>query len=224
MQWKRLRDWFPVGWRETLITAGILLVASACCSLLHGLDASGSYASMVFVLAVMCVARVTTGYLYGIIASFVGVVATNYIFTYPYGALNFTITAKHDADDKYQTLYSQFTNDPDNIMRLIINGDTTTLEQLLEDYDEESVIEEGRQLLHIAAQLVQGDKSADGCRIVEPLAQLPRIACGTESPLQIARRKVYAHGDGIVIPMGKTGRNVLAKAANANADGCPASE
>ena len=33
---------------------------------------------------------------------------------------------------------------------LIINGDTTTLEQLLEDYDEESVIEEGRQLLHIA--------------------------------------------------------------------------
>lgn len=33
---------------------------------------------------------------------------------------------------------------------LVINGDTTTLEQLLEDYDEESVIEEGRQLLHIA--------------------------------------------------------------------------
>ena len=33
---------------------------------------------------------------------------------------------------------------------LIVNGDTTTLEQLLEDYDEESVIEEGRQLLHIA--------------------------------------------------------------------------
>ena len=43
---------------------------------------------------------------------------------YEDGTLNFTITAKHDADDKYQTLYSQFTNDPDNIMRLIINGDT----------------------------------------------------------------------------------------------------
>ena len=91
MKWKKLRDWFPVGWRETLLTAGILVVAVICCALLHGLDASGSYASMVFVLAVVCVARVTTGYLYGIIASFVGVVATNYTFTYPYGAFNFTI-------------------------------------------------------------------------------------------------------------------------------------
>lgn len=33
--------------------------------------------------------------------------------------------------------------------QLIINGDTTTLEQLLEDYDGESVVEEGRQILHI---------------------------------------------------------------------------
>ena len=32
----------------------------------------------------------------------------------------------------------------------IIDGDTTTLEKLLEDFDEESVIEEGRQTLHIA--------------------------------------------------------------------------
>ena len=91
MKWKKLRDWFPVGWRESLLTAGILIVAVICCALLHGLDASGSYASMVFVLAVVCVARVTTGYLYGILASFVGVVATNYTFTYPYGAFNFTI-------------------------------------------------------------------------------------------------------------------------------------
>ena len=87
----RLRDWLPVSWRETGVTALILIVALGACFFLHELDEGGSYASMIFVLAVMCVARTTTGYLYGIIASFVGVAATNYTFTYPYGALNFTI-------------------------------------------------------------------------------------------------------------------------------------
>ena len=33
---------------------------------------------------------------------------------------------------------------------IVIDGDTTTLERLLEDYNEESVIEEGRKTLHIA--------------------------------------------------------------------------
>ena len=33
---------------------------------------------------------------------------------------------------------------------IVIDGDTTTLERLLEDYDDESVIEEGRKILHIA--------------------------------------------------------------------------
>ena len=33
---------------------------------------------------------------------------------------------------------------------IVIDGDTTTLERLLEDYDDESVIEEGRKTLHIA--------------------------------------------------------------------------
>ena len=33
---------------------------------------------------------------------------------------------------------------------IVIDGDTTTLERLLEDYDDESVIEEGRKTLHIS--------------------------------------------------------------------------
>lgn len=32
---------------------------------------------------------------------------------------------------------------------IVIDGDTTTLERLLEDYDDESVIEEGRKMMHI---------------------------------------------------------------------------
>lgn len=44
-----------------------------------------------FVLAVMLVARFTTGYVPGIVASLIGVVCVNYVFTYPYMTLNFTI-------------------------------------------------------------------------------------------------------------------------------------
>ena len=43
----------------------------------------------------------------------------------------------------------------------IIDGDTTTLEKLLEDYDEESVIEEGRQTLHIAVPSKSIDITVD---------------------------------------------------------------
>ena len=89
---RRWKSWFPVSWRDTGETALILAAAVGICVFLHRLDESGSYASMVFVLAVMCVARSTSGYLYGILASFFGVVATNYTFTYPYNAFNFTIS------------------------------------------------------------------------------------------------------------------------------------
>ena len=89
---RRIRTYFPVSWKDTGETVLILAAAVGICVLLHRLDASGSYASMVFVLAVMCVARSTSGYLYGILASFFGVVATNYTFTYPYNAFNFTIS------------------------------------------------------------------------------------------------------------------------------------
>ena len=43
----------------------------------------------------------------------------------------------------------------------IIDGDTTTLEQLLEDYDDESFIEEGRQRLHIAVPSKSIDITVD---------------------------------------------------------------
>ncbi len=45
----------------------------------------------VFVFAVFLVSLLTEGYLYGVVAAFVGTVAVNYAFTFPYFALNFTI-------------------------------------------------------------------------------------------------------------------------------------
>ena len=47
---------------------------------------------MLFVLAVLFISLLTDGYVYGIIASMAAVIGVNYIFTYPYFALNFTIT------------------------------------------------------------------------------------------------------------------------------------
>ena len=48
--------------------------------------------SLLFVLAVVIVARFTEGYVYGILSAMAAVVLVNYVFTYPYFELNFSIT------------------------------------------------------------------------------------------------------------------------------------
>lgn len=45
----------------------------------------------VFVFAVFFISLFTEGYLYGVLAAFIGTIAVNYAFTFPYFALNFTI-------------------------------------------------------------------------------------------------------------------------------------
>lgn len=45
----------------------------------------------VFVFAVFFISLFTEGYLYGVLAAFLGTLAVNYAFTFPYFALNFTI-------------------------------------------------------------------------------------------------------------------------------------
>lgn len=47
--------------------------------------------ALVYITALVLIARFTTGYVYGIIASLIGVVCVNYLFTYPFFALNFTL-------------------------------------------------------------------------------------------------------------------------------------
>lgn len=68
-----------------------MLCAAELCILLQMADTSDGFASPVFVLAVLLISRLTTGYLYGLIAAVSGVVCVNFIFTYPYWAVNFTI-------------------------------------------------------------------------------------------------------------------------------------
>jgi two-component system sensor histidine kinase KdpD len=82
---------FPFSIQDLLVTACTLFCAVELCILLRIVDPSGEFASLIFVLAVFLISRLTHGYLFGLIASVVSVVGVNYIFTYPYLALNFSI-------------------------------------------------------------------------------------------------------------------------------------
>ena len=76
---------------DWLVTAGLLVLGALLSWLLMLVDSSGGFVSMIFVLMVALTARLTSGYVYGITASFISVICVNYIFTYPYWAFNFTI-------------------------------------------------------------------------------------------------------------------------------------
>jgi two-component system sensor histidine kinase KdpD len=77
--------------RDLLVTAGILACAVELCFLLNIAGSSDGFASPVFVLAVLLISRLTSGYLFGLIAVIFGVVCVNFVFTYPYWAFNVTI-------------------------------------------------------------------------------------------------------------------------------------
>lgn len=76
--------------------AGIMLLVLACatllCALLRLIDSGDTYVSMIFVLAVVVIARITSGYLYGLLASAIAVVGVNYAFTKPYFAFTLSLS------------------------------------------------------------------------------------------------------------------------------------
>lgn len=79
--------------RDILISIGIMAAATAGCFLLHNEEnlASG-HATLMFVLAIVLISRFTNGYIYGMIASVIAVIEVNYVFTYPFFKLNFTLS------------------------------------------------------------------------------------------------------------------------------------
>ena len=83
---------FPISLVDFLITAIIFALAWGICMLLHSGSPSDGFASPVFVLAVLLVSRLTSGYLCGILASVLGVICVNFVFTYPYWQVDFTLT------------------------------------------------------------------------------------------------------------------------------------
>lgn len=80
--------------RNLTFSAALFLAAVALCFLLGKVDQADhqdAYVSMIFILAVLIISRVTDGYIYGITASLIGVLAVNYFFTFPYFAFNFSL-------------------------------------------------------------------------------------------------------------------------------------
>lgn len=86
------RSLIKLTWKDSLITVGILIIATFCCFLLHGVEQTDSHAPLIFVLAVLLISRFTNSYFYGVLSSVIGVIEVNYIFTYPYFNLNFTLS------------------------------------------------------------------------------------------------------------------------------------
>ena len=75
-----------------LVTSLILGVTTAGSFAFFKLTGSSGNIQTFYILAVVFIARFTTGYVPGIVASFLSVIFVNFIFTYPYFALSFSAT------------------------------------------------------------------------------------------------------------------------------------
>lgn len=88
---KKHIDWRRIV-RDMLISIGILAAAVLVCSVMSNVhDDNNPFATPMFILAVAIIARVTNGYVCGILASIASVLCVNYLFTYPFHQFNMTI-------------------------------------------------------------------------------------------------------------------------------------
>ena len=79
--------------RDILISLFLLAGATAISfGFFHVVPENSANIALIYISAVVLTARLTNGYLYGIVASLVSVVAINYLFTFPFFAVNFTLT------------------------------------------------------------------------------------------------------------------------------------
>ncbi len=77
--------------KDIAVTAVILCLSFVVSLLFQYVFDVREHITTVFVFAVFLISFFTKGYAYGIIASLIGVLATNYAFTFPYFAFNFII-------------------------------------------------------------------------------------------------------------------------------------
>lgn len=79
--------------KDALLTALILIIATAISFCFFKMvPENPANIALIYITALVLTARFTNGYVYGIAASLVSVTGINYLFTYPYFQVNFTLT------------------------------------------------------------------------------------------------------------------------------------
>ena len=78
-------------WRNAGVMLGLLGATALICAGMNGIARSSAASSLIFVLCIHVVARLTNGYAWGIAASLAAVLLVNFVFTYPFMEFNFTI-------------------------------------------------------------------------------------------------------------------------------------
>ena len=81
---KILAHLFPLSLKDLIRSIITIIIASIICFILKDIGTSDVCAGMVYIVAVGLISRNTTGYLYGIISSFICLFVLNIVFTYPY--------------------------------------------------------------------------------------------------------------------------------------------
>lgn len=77
--------------KNIAIMLGILTATFIISIVLQNILTVQEHITTVFVFSVFLVSLITDGYLYGILTAFLGMIAVNFAFTFPYFALNFSI-------------------------------------------------------------------------------------------------------------------------------------
>lgn len=78
---------------NALLTAFILVAATVIAFwFFHIVPENPANIALVYIIALILTARFTSGYIYGIAASLASVVGINYLFTFPYFQVNFTLS------------------------------------------------------------------------------------------------------------------------------------
>lgn len=76
--------------KDTVLSALVITITTTICFFIRNADDYLAIA-LIYLLSVVIIARITTGYIYGIISCFIAVFFDNYFFTYPYYSLDFTM-------------------------------------------------------------------------------------------------------------------------------------
>lgn len=77
--------------KDTIITVGILTLCFLLCLYIQSIIEDSSLIPAIFVLGAFLTSVLTQGYLFGIAAALISVLAVNFAFTFPYFAFDFTV-------------------------------------------------------------------------------------------------------------------------------------